>query len=184
MKHGKWCPYPEVWWVPSNEVGILVQNCLNRHRPKSLKISTEYSNHMITQVKYNVHSPKAAATNKGFYISFICLSLLNFFMSLMYMYTKDILKTIKQKMHQVIPMFKAGYGLTLVMLNKLRCHLTSNFQPIRLLDPGFLIEIHIVKTNSADPDQLASSLFAKTGHVVFSMRRYKVSLFQPILKQQ
>ena len=35
-------------------------------------------------------------------------------------------------------------------------------------------------TNSADPDQLAnwsgSTLFAKTGHVVFSMRRVKCQL--------
>ena len=28
-------------------------------------------------------------------------------------------------------------------------------------------------TNSADPDQLASTLFAKIGHVVFSKRRVK-----------
>ena len=28
-------------------------------------------------------------------------------------------------------------------------------------------------TNSADPDQLASSLFAKTGHVMFSKRIVK-----------
>ena len=43
------------------------------------------------------------------------------------------------------------------MLNKLRCHPTSNFHPIRLLD-GFLIEIHIyLITNSTDPDLLASS---------------------------
>ena len=34
------------------------------------------------------------------------------------------------------------YTLTLVMLNK-DATPTSNFQPIRLLDPGFLIEIHI-----------------------------------------
>ena len=31
-------------------------------------------------------------------------------------------------------------------------------------------------TNSADPDQLASSLFAKTGHVVFSKRRVKTDM--------
>ena len=44
-------------------------------------------------------------------------------------------------------------------------------------------------TNSADPDQLASSeanrsgstLFAKTGHVVFSMRRVKSSNITPLL---
>ena len=30
-------------------------------------------------------------------------------------------------------------------------------------------------TNSADPDQLASSLFAKTGYVVFSKRRVNTS---------
>ena len=45
-------------------------------------------------------------------------------------------------------------------------------------------------TNSADPDQLASSeanlsgsgsaLFAKTGHVMFSKRRVKTSFFQYI----
>ena len=29
-------------------------------------------------------------------------------------------------------------------------------------------------TNSADSDQLASSLFAKTGHIVLSKRRVKV----------
>ena len=28
------------------------------------------------------------------------------------------------------------FSLTLVMLNKLRCHAHPNFQPIRLLDPG------------------------------------------------
>ena len=31
-------------------------------------------------------------------------------------------------------------------------------------------------TNSADPDHLASSLFAKTGHVVISKRRVKFSV--------
>ena len=30
--------------------------------------------------------------------------------------------------------------------------------------------------NSADPDQLASTLFAKTGHVVFSKRRVKAGV--------
>ena len=58
---------------------------------------------------------------------------------------------------------------------------TSNFQPIRLLDPGFWYKFTYLMTNSADPDQLASeeanwsgsSLFAQTGHAVFSKRRVK-----------
>ena len=48
--------------------------------------------------------------------------------------------------------------LTLVMLNKLRWHTpTSNFQPIRILDPCYLYRFMYLMTNSADPDQLASS---------------------------
>ena len=47
---------------------------------------------------------------------------------------------------------------------------------------GLWIQIHIFNDNSADPDQLASSeanwsgstLFAKIGHAVFSMRRIKI----------
>ena len=43
------------------------------------------------------------------------------------------------------------YTLTLVMLNKLRCHPTSNFQPIRLLDPGVWYKFAYLMANSADP---------------------------------
>ena len=58
---------------------------------------------------------------------------------------------------------------------------TSNFQPIRLLDLGFSIEIHIF-----DDDQLASgsTLFAKTGHVMFSKRRVKMGLGMQKSKQE
>ena len=53
---------------------------------------------------------------------------------------------------------------------------TSNFQPIRLLDPGFLYKFAYLMANSADPDQLASSeancsgsaLFAKAGNILAS----------------
>ena len=42
------------------------------------------------------------------------------------------------------------------MLNKLRCHTTFNFQPIRLLDPGCWYKFTYWMTNSVDPDQLAN----------------------------
>ena len=56
---------------------------------------------------------------------------------------------------------------------------TSNFQPVRLLDPDCCYKFTYLMANSADPDQLASSkanwsrstLFARTRHVVFSKRR-------------
>ena len=49
----------------------------------------------------------------------------------------------------------------------------SNFQPIRLLDPGWWYKFKYWMANSTDPDQLASSeanwsgstLFAKSGHI-------------------
>ena len=46
--------------------------------------------------------------------------------------------------------------LTFVLLNK-DATSTSNFHPIRLLDPNCCYKIHILDANSADPDQLASS---------------------------
>ena len=69
-------------------------------------------------------------------------------------------------------------NLTLLMLNKLRCHAHFLFPANQITWSGFLIDIHKL-TNNADPDQLVSSeanwsgstLFAKTGHVVFSKRR-------------
>ena len=48
-------------------------------------------------------------------------------------------------------------SLTLVMLNKLRCHAHANFQPIRLLDPGCWYEFKYWMANSTDLDQLAAS---------------------------
>ena len=77
-----------------------------------------------------------------------------------------------------------NFKLTHVMLNKFDAMSISNFQPIRLLDPDCWYKFTNLMTNSADPDQLASSeanwsgstLFAKTGHVVFSKRRVKLYL--------
>ena len=65
----------------------------------------------------------------------------------------------------------------------------SNFQPIRLLDLGFWYKFTLM-TNSADPDQLASSeanwsgptLFAKTGHVMFSKRRVNKNVVKNTLQ--
>ena len=39
----------------------------------------------------------------------------------------------------------------------IRCMPTSNFQPIRLLDPDYCSKLTYLMANSADPDQLASS---------------------------
>ena len=55
-------------------------------------------------------------------------------------------------------------SLTLVMLNKDATPI-SNFQPIRLLDSGCWYKLTYLMPNSVDPDQLASTLFAKAGHI-------------------
>ena len=47
-------------------------------------------------------------------------------------------------------------SLTFVILNK-DATPTSNFQPIRLLDPDCSYKFRFLMANSADPDQLASS---------------------------
>ena len=60
--------------------------------------------------------------------------------------------------------------LTLVLLNK-DATTTSNFQPVRLLDPDCCYTFTFLMANSADPDQLAeanwsgSTLFAKAGYI-------------------
>ena len=54
--------------------------------------------------------------------------------------------------------------LTLVMLNK-DAMPTSNFQPIRLLDPDCWYKFTYLMANSADPYQLASTLFEKAGYI-------------------
>ena len=62
--------------------------------------------------------------------------------------------------------------LTCVLLNK-DATPTSNFQPIRLLDPDCWYKYTYLMANSADPDQLASleanwsgsTLFAKAGYI-------------------
>ena len=56
---------------------------------------------------------------------------------------------------------------------------TSNFPPIRLLDPNCCYKFTYLIANSADPDQLA---FAKTGHVVFNKRRVKNQPDTPLLE--
>ena len=69
--------------------------------------------------------------------------------------------------------WKCFNQLTLVLLNKLRCHAHFKFQPIRLLDPDFCYKFTYLMANSADPDQLASweanwsgaTLFAKAGYI-------------------
>ena len=83
--------------------------------------------------------------------------------------------------------------LTLVMLNKLRCYPTSNFQPIRLLDLCCWYKLTFLITNSADPDQLASeeanwsgsTLFAKAVYISRLSRirlRYFISAQNDLLK--
>ena len=47
--------------------------------------------------------------------------------------------------------------LTPVVLKKLRWHAHFQFSAIRLFDPGCLYKFTYLMTNSADPDQLASS---------------------------
>ena len=51
---------------------------------------------------------------------------------------------------------KGMFKLTLAMLNK-DATPTSNFQPIRLLDPDCCYKFTYLMANSANPDQLASS---------------------------
>ena len=60
---------------------------------------------------------------------------------------------------RVTEIYTKNLYLTLVLLNKLRCHVepTSNFQPIRLLDLDCCYDFTYLMTNSANPDQLASS---------------------------
>ena len=63
--------------------------------------------------------------------------------------------------------------LTLVMLNKLRCHAHFYFLANQIIWSGFLIEIHIFNNKQCRSRSTGSTLFAKTGHVVFSKRRVK-----------
>ena len=57
---------------------------------------------------------------------------------------------------------------------------TSNFQPIRLLDPDFWYKFTYWMANSTDPDQLAnwsgSTLFPKAEYIGFSRTRVKKRL--------
>ena len=67
------------------------------------------------------------------------------------------------------------FDLTLVLLNK-DATPTSNFQPIRLLDPDFCNKFTYLMTNSADPDQLASSQ-KPTDLDLHSLQRQGISEF-------
>ena len=49
---------------------------------------------------------------------------------------------------------------------------TSNFQPIRLLDPDCCCKLMFLMTNSADPDQLASSEANRSGSTLFVKAGY------------
>ena len=81
---------------------------------------------------------------------------------------------IRRKIYQMYQ-----FPLTLVMLNRLRCHAHFKFPANQITWSCFWYKSTYLMTNSIDPDQLASSeanwsgstLFAKTVHVVFSMRR-------------
>ena len=53
---------------------------------------------------------------------------------------------------------------TLVMLNKDATPI-SNCQPVRLPKTDCGYKFHILMKNCADPNHLASSLFAKAGHI-------------------
>ena len=66
---------------------------------------------------------------------------------------------------------------------------TSNFQPIRLLDPDCCYEFTYLIANSADPDQQASSeanwfgstLFAKAGYIGFSRTRVNMIILLQVV---
>ena len=55
---------------------------------------------------------------------------------------------------------------------------TSNFQPVKLLHPGCWYKFTYLMTNSADPDQLASSEAIWSGHTVCKGRIYPGSAGQ------
>ena len=67
------------------------------------------------------------------------------------------------------------------MLNKLKCHATSNFQPIRLLDPGFLIEIHIFN-DSADQKPTDLDLHCLLRQGMLCLAREELTLIPCLLK--
>ena len=62
------------------------------------------------------------------------------------------------------------------MLNKSRCHACFHFQPIRLLDPGCWYKFTYWMTNSADPDQVASSEATWSGST-HCLQRHGISGF-------
>ena len=58
---------------------------------------------------------------------------------------------------------------------------TSNFQPIKLLDPDFCYTVTYLMANSADPDQLTSSEANWSGSTLFAGRVYPGSAGQRLI---
>ena len=58
---------------------------------------------------------------------------------------------------------------------------TSNFQPIRLHDPGCWYEFTYLMTNSVDPDQLASTEAYWSGSIVSKCRAYLGPVVQSLV---
>ena len=82
----------------------------------------------------------------------------------------------------------ASTMIILVLLNKLRYHPTSNFQPIRLLDLDYCYKFTYLMANSADPDQLPTDLdlhcLQRQGISGFSRTRVKSLHLAPFLKHK
>ena len=106
---------------------------------------------------------------RGFYPLKICLIPLNL-KRVVYCFTMGVQK--KREQSRFTPSFKMQWESLSCWIN-LDATPISNFQPIRLHDPGCCYKFTYLMANSADPDQLASSedswsgstLFAKAGHI-------------------
>ena len=150
------------WWHPNKTLGIKLSPELSIQANQEL---CSYSNLLYI------------ATSCAYYSELISLNLY------FYMYFSWKLILFHQpKFFIFLFLFLPPESnfLTLVLLNKLRCHAhflfsaTSYFQPIRLLDPDCCYKFTYLMANSADPDQLASeanwsgsTLFAKAGYIRF-----------------
>ena len=72
------------------------------------------------------------------------------------LFIKPHTQSTLDRISSTVLQFYLSHSLTLVLLNKLRCYATSNFQLIRILDPSYSYKFKYLMTNSTDPDQLAS----------------------------
>ena len=81
-----------------------------------------------------------------------------------------------QKMAEYLP--SVPFTLTLVLLNKLRCHTHFQFSANQIIDPDCCYKFTYLMANSADPNQLASDLdlhcFQRQG--IFGISRIRVKL--------